>query len=1354
MQKEKRRIRAGTAAVLTCAMLVTGLPLTVRAQPEISGQSEPEPIVYFDMEDVADGKLINKADGTEFVINGKTQEQTASTGAYGQALKFDGTNYIDLGTIYQPENEYTMAGWIKQDSAGTEGQVVFGRGYSGNVDDQLAIMIKNETLYHMASLEQNGNNSNYQEISAAPVMAGKWNHVAVTRDANELKIYINGQIVEEKSDFVSGGFVEADKKMYIGMDCDGNGNLYSMHAFQGAMDELRLYDTALTEEQIAELAYIEPACEIVDFANGSLTVHLTETPEQTPKQEDFDLTFMVDDDKENVTITGFQYLNEEQAVLFTFDPLINYQMRERTLKVTIGYQDAEVSGETVIPAGTNQAPQAENLVIENISPKLGEEPHVKGMLELNYTFTDPDNDAEGETKYQWYISDSPEGEYAPLQGINTKTIILLDKYVGKYLKCEVMPADIHGNKGTAVTSAASEEAVQDTEGNPLTDWFLEAKYGISHHFLANYFNEPDVSTEEREKWDIENVSWNDFVSQFDVEKYAEQVNETGAKFVTLTLGQNNGYYCAPNATYDKYMREAGLLKEGEANPKTTTEEFDLPMLMADALAKYDIKLILYLPANPPHSAHWNTEGTTGAGFIGTDYKITTEVFDYTPGTDGVPSQRARKVVWEMVEEWSERYGDKIAGWWFDGVFTGDLLESHTDMSLEYNIAGLANAAKAGNPYAMVTFNPGVGAPRCFEKTNDYQDITAGEQGGLAPLPESEGRWAPGTDDCQNYTFGVLGAADTWKGGWGCSGTSKTTEELVSKIQSGLERDCVMGMDTRVNVFGELDPEQFEQLKVVKAAIRDNADSDIGGIVLGESELVLENIGDREILKVSLEPIGVQPEKMNAYAEDESIVELRESTSGVYDILALAKGETKLIFESKTNPEIKAECKVTVNGRTPKEVLDNTSDKISYSENGEWYAPSGRPADPDGFYEYGQTVHASRVTGASATFTFEGNGFDMITGYNTDQGKVSVQVDQEEPVVVDTSVPDGGPKKAFGLNLYKRYDLEAGEHTVTITNLEDKYMIIDAFRIYEDTEQETVSKNTLEYFLNSAKEHVADGDVDNCVESIQKLFEEAIAEGEAVMADADAARDEVMNAAMKLVKAIHALDMKAADKTDLEMAVELAGMIDLGRYVEAGQKEFTDALAAAREVLADGDALQGDVDAAWDALVTAMENLRMKADKAALEDLLDEGSGIDLSRYTEESVAVFRTALASAQAVFADETLSEDDQQKVDDAAAALKEARDGLAAADGSQGGQDPGNGDQGENQGEDTGNDNNNGTSENGGNTSGTGNADQNNGNSNSRNSVNKAAKTGDTAPIAGMMMLALVSGAAVLAVSRRKVK
>ena len=66
----------------------------------------------------------------------------------------------------------------------------------------------------------------------------------------------------------------------------------------------------------------------------------------------------------------------------------------------------------------------------------------------------------------------------------------------------------------------------------------------------------------------------------------------------------------------------------------------------------------------------------------------------------------------------------------------------------------------------------------------------------------------------------------------------------------------------------------------------------------------------------------------------------------------------------------------------------------------------------------------------------------------------------------------------------------------------------------------VSKTTLEYFLNSAKEHLANGDADDAVESVRKLLEEAIAEGESVMAKEDATKEEVMNATVKLMKAIH------------------------------------------------------------------------------------------------------------------------------------------------------------------------------------------------------------------------------------------
>ena len=203
-----------------------------------------------------------------------------------------------------------------------------------------------------------------------------------------------------------------------------------------------------------------------------------------------------------------------------------------------------------------------------------------------------------------------------------------------------------------------------------------------------------------------------------------------------------------------------------------------------------------------------------------------------------------------------------------------------------------------------------------------------------------------------------------------------------------------------------------------------------------------------------------------------------------------------------------------------------------------------------------------------------------------------------------------------------------------------------------------------------------------------------------------------------------------------MAVELGDMIDLSKYVEAGQKEFKDALAAAKDVLADGDAMQEDIDAAWSALVDALDNLRLKANKDALEDLLDEVSGLDLSKYTEESVAVLEKALARANEVMADETLSVDDQDTVDEAVKALQSAKDGLVAkADGGQnGGSNDGN-TSGSGQG---------GSSQNGGAASGS--ADKN------PVSGSKAVKTGDTAAAGILLAVVMLSGGAVIVLKKRR--
>ena len=270
-----------------------------------------------------------------------------------------------------------------------------------------------------------------------------------------------------------------------------------------------------------------------------------------------------------------------------------------------------------------------------------------------------------------------------------------------------------------------------------------------------------------------------------------------------------------------------------------------------------------------------------------------------------------------------------------------------------------------------------------------------------------------------------------------------------------------------------------------------------------------------------------------------------------------------------------------------------------------------------------------------------------------------------------------------------------------------------------------------------------------------------------MAKEDASREEVKNAAMKLMLAIQALDMKAGDKTDLEMALELAGMIDLDQYAEAGQEAYLAAKEAAEAVLADKDAMQPEVDSAWQALTDAMAQLRLKADKAALEALLNSVAELDLEQYTEESVQTFKAAFASARAVLEDLSLTAEDQQTVDNAVLALSAAVDSLqpketvSGGEGENPGTDEGDGNEGTGSGTtDDGTGNGEGSSDTGNGSDGdkgtagkTENAGT--GNGSSAGGSQKAAKTGDAASAAGpaaAMMLAAVLAAGAVTIRRRQ--
>ena len=177
-----------------------------------------------------------------------------------------------------------------------------------------------------------------------------------------------------------------------------------------------------------------------------------------------------------------------------------------------------------------------------------------------------------------------------------------------------------------------------------------------------------------------------------------------------------------------------------------------------------------------------------------------------------------------------------------------------------------------------------------------------------------------------------------------------------------------------------------------------------------------------------------------------------------------------------------------------------------------------------------------------------------------------------------------------------------------------------------------------------------------------VFEDALTKAEAVLADTNALQEEIDVAREALQKAMDQLVKVPVDKSKLQTLVEKSKKYEdkLKEYTPETGEIFKGALDYAREILANKDATQEEVDAAYNALQNAIFGLRLIPDKDKLDDLIKEAEKTDFEKYTEESGAVLRTAIANAKAVFADENATETD---VKNAEKELKTAMKGLKVA-------------------------------------------------------------------------------------------
>ena len=301
---------------------------------------------------------------------------------------------------------------------------------------------------------------------------------------------------------------------------------------------------------------------------------------------------------------------------------------------------------------------------------------------------------------------------------------------------------------------------QAAPDNSSTDWFRDAKYGIFMHFLPG-----DAMGLIR-------------VREFDVECLSRQLEILGAKYLVITLGQNSGFFNSPNATYDRYTSYA---------PGERCSTRDLPLDLYRALKPRGIRLMLYLPCQTPN-------GDARAQ----------KAFGLPEGKRDQPINLEFAQKWaRVIQEWSDRYGDKVAGWWFDGGY--EHVRFNEEIAQVY-----AAAVKHGNPNAIVTFNPGVKLIR-YTRAEDY---TAGELNEpFDVLPAS--RWVEGS---QWHALTYVGSH------WSARDTRYPAEKWAKWVITVASNGGVVTLDMGPNwdpqsgPIGSLAEVQMEQVQAVRAAL--------------------------------------------------------------------------------------------------------------------------------------------------------------------------------------------------------------------------------------------------------------------------------------------------------------------------------------------------------------------------------------------------------------------------------------------------------------------------------------------------------------------------------------------------------
>ncbi|EOW1885556.1 hypothetical protein ACNZ61_002748 [Enterococcus hirae] len=301
------------------------------------------------------------------------------------------------------------------------------------------------------------------------------------------------------------------------------------------------------------------------------------------------------------------------------------------------------------------------------------------------------------------------------------------------------------------------------------------------------------------------------------------------------------------------------------------------------------------------------------------------------------------------------------------------------------------------------------------------------------------------------------------------------------------------------------------------------------------------------------------------------------------------------------------------------------------------------------------------------------GRQMLINQEASQSEVNAQTLRIQQAI-DSLVPKGN-KASLGETIEKAKSINLEQYTTASANNFD-LVYTQALTVYHESELTQQEVDTQVSALNHAMDQlVKRGDktelrslveqakqVDRQIytaESLQGL-DQAIGEGEAVLTNEDATQENVNAVFNKLKSTFDSLEK--IGEPDLSLVylnrlIEACESLSAEDYTSASFLPFEGILNQSKELLKQEGITQEEVQKQMEDLEQAKENLVKKADKTALESMIEEVSALQEEDYTLESWTNLQTAVNRANDVLSNEDAT---QEQVNEAVEILHNEKNAL----------------------------------------------------------------------------------------------